>query len=87
MTADSPDPPRPSRRRVIGPVAANPYPWPYDGTVDAAKVALICIDWQVDFCGPGGYVDTMGYDIGAHPRRAARRRGDARPRPRPPACS
>ena len=48
----------------IGPVAANPYPWPYDGSVDAARVALICIDWQVDFCGPGGYVDTMGYDIG-----------------------
>jgi nicotinamidase-related amidase len=47
----------------IGPVAANPYPWPYDRSVSAAKTALICIDWQVDFCGPGGYVDRMGYDI------------------------
>jgi biuret amidohydrolase len=47
----------------IGPVAANPYPWPFDGSVDAARTALICIDWQVDFCGPGGYVDRMGYDI------------------------
>jgi biuret amidohydrolase len=48
---------------VIGPVAANPYPWPFDGSVDTAKVALINIDWQVDFCGPGGYVDRTGYDL------------------------
>ncbi|HEY6793338.1 MAG TPA: isochorismatase family cysteine hydrolase [Kineosporiaceae bacterium] len=53
----------PARSR-IGPVAANPYPWPYDGSVSVDRVALLCIDWQVDFCGPGGYVDRMGYDIG-----------------------
>ena len=63
MTAEAPPAPTLTRAR-IGPVAANPYPWPYDGSVDAAHVALICIDWQVDFCGPGGYVDTMGYDLG-----------------------
>jgi biuret amidohydrolase len=51
-------------RARIGPVAANPYPWPYDGSVPVDRVALLCIDWQVDFCGPGGYVDRMGYDIG-----------------------
>jgi nicotinamidase-related amidase len=44
-------------------VAADPYTWPYDGPVDPTRTALVCIDWQVDFCGPGGYVDTMGYDL------------------------
>jgi nicotinamidase-related amidase len=48
----------------IGPVPANPYPWPFDGSVPVEQVALICIDWQTDFCGPGGYVERMGYDIG-----------------------
>jgi nicotinamidase-related amidase len=27
------------------------------------RVALVCIDWQADFCGPGGCVDRRGYDI------------------------
>ena len=48
---------------MYGPVAAEPYPWPYDGGFDAAHTALVNIDWQVDFCGPGGYVDAMGYDV------------------------
>jgi len=48
---------------TIGPVKATPYLWPYDGTVGVDHVALVCIDWQTDFCGPGGYVETMGYDI------------------------
>jgi len=44
-------------------VQADPYPWPYDGAVDPTRTALVNIDWQVDFCGPGGYVDAMGYDL------------------------
>jgi biuret amidohydrolase len=48
---------------TIGPVSAVPYPWPYDGTVPIRRCALLCIDWQTDFCGPGGYVAAMGYDI------------------------
>ncbi|MFV0429395.1 MAG: cysteine hydrolase family protein [Arachnia sp.] len=44
-------------------VPADPYIWPFDGSFDPAHTALINIDWQVDFCGPGGYVDAMGYDL------------------------
>ena len=44
-------------------IAATPYPWPYDGDLRPANTALIVIDMQTDFCGVGGYVDKMGYDL------------------------
>lgn len=44
-------------------VTANPYPWPYNGDLRPENTALMVIDMQTDFCGVGGYVDVMGYDL------------------------
>jgi nicotinamidase-related amidase len=44
-------------------VEAEPYNWPFDGYLTPANTALIVIDMQTDFCGVGGYVDRMGYDL------------------------
>jgi nicotinamidase-related amidase len=44
-------------------VPADPYPWPFDGDLTPSNTALIVIDMQTDFCGVGGYVDRMGYDL------------------------
>lgn len=44
-------------------VEADPYPWPYNGALHPYNTVVIVIDMQTDFCGKGGYVDKMGYDL------------------------
>lgn len=44
-------------------VDAEPYPYPYNGELQPDNTVLLTIDMQTDFCGVGGYVDRMGYDL------------------------
>src|SRR4030095_11227961 len=44
-------------------VKSEPYPWPYDGDLRPENTAVIVIDMQTDFCGEGGYIQLLGYDI------------------------
>ncbi len=44
-------------------IEADPYPYPYNGNLSPKNTVFLIIDMQVDFCGHGGYVDKMGYDL------------------------
>ena len=44
-------------------VKSEPYPWPYNGDLRPENTAVVVIDMQTDFCGIGGYVDRMGYNL------------------------
>jgi biuret amidohydrolase len=44
-------------------LTSQPYAWPFDGAFTPTNTALVVIDMQTDFCGVGGYVDKMGYDL------------------------
>ncbi|NJN22666.1 MAG: cysteine hydrolase [Leptolyngbya sp. RL_3_1] len=44
-------------------VTSDPYLYPFNGDLRPENTVLIIIDMQTDFCGEGGYVDKMGYDL------------------------
>jgi biuret amidohydrolase len=44
-------------------VKSTPYAWPWNGDLRPANTALVIIDMQTDFCGKGGYISLLGYDI------------------------
>ena len=46
-------------------IAADPYSFPLNGGIDPSNTALLVIDMQIDFCGPGGYIERLGIDLAA----------------------
>lgn len=46
-------------------VDAHPRAWPSGASLDQVRVAVLSIDFQRDFCLPGGFADALGFDLGA----------------------
>jgi biuret amidohydrolase len=46
-------------------IPGDPYPFPWNGDLRPENTTLIVIDMQTDFCGKGGYIDLLGYDLSA----------------------
>src|SRR6201746_1665210 len=44
-------------------IKSSPSPWSSEESLPADDTGLVVIDMQTDFCGHGGYVDKMGYDL------------------------
>lgn len=49
-------------------IEAEPYNWPHDSSLSPESTALIIVDMQLDFCSPGGYLDSQGLSV--EPTRA-----------------
>ena len=86
MTVEAPSAPTRTKAR-IGPVAANPYPWPYDGIVDAANGRAGLHRLAGRLLRPRRLRRHDGLRHRAHPRRAARPPRRCSPTPGRPACS
>jgi nicotinamidase-related amidase len=44
-------------------IEAEPYQWPFDQSLNAKETALMIVDMQIDFCGEGGFIHSMGIDV------------------------
>ena len=51
-----------TQAHTTGPVAADPYAWPFDGDLRPENTALVIIDMQTDFCGKGGVIRRRLFD-------------------------
>lgn len=52
-----------TRGNSVTRVTGDPYDWPYNGDLKPSNTVFLIIDMQTDFCGKGGYVEQMGYDL------------------------